>query len=185
MTETLYGPAPVAKAGYVIVVAEHLADVESINELLRFDSAVVVVRAVEHAARWMAQEAAQEHAPGTGGTGREPDGEDGGGGVRVGRLEIRPGERRVLWCGRPLELSQQEVGILSCLAGAPGRAYSFREITESAWGCAHRIEPTVVHSAIRRLRRKLAEAGARVGIESVRGYGLRLIAEGAGDPGAA
>ncbi|MFI6518846.1 winged helix-turn-helix domain-containing protein [Spirillospora sp. NPDC050679] len=176
MTETLYGPSPVAKAGYVIVVAEHLVDVESINELLRFDSAVVVVRAVEHAARWMAQ----EHAPAPGGGGPRS-----GEGVRVGELEIRPGERRVLWRGRPLELSQQEVGILSCLAGAPGRAYSFKEITEAAWGCAHRIEPTVVHSALRRLRRKLAEAGAQVGIESVRGYGLRLIAEEAGDPGAA
>ncbi|MFC9969509.1 winged helix-turn-helix domain-containing protein [Spirillospora sp. NPDC127200] len=175
MTETLYGPSPVAKAGYVIVVAEHLADVESINELLRFDSAVVVVRAVEHAARWMAQEHAPAPAAGPGG----------GEHVRVGRLEIRPGERRVLWGGRPLELSQQEVGILTCLAGAPGRAYSFKEITEAAWGCAHRIEPTVVHSALRRLRRKLAEAGAQVGIESVRGYGLRLITEDAGDPGSA
>ncbi|WP_067487067.1 winged helix-turn-helix domain-containing protein [Actinomadura hibisca] len=178
MTETLRRSSPTAKVGYVIVVAENLADIESINELLRFDSAVVVVRAVEHAAHWMAREREGSPDPGDGGPG---DGDR----VRVGRLEIRPGERRVLWCGRPLDLSQQEVSILSCLAGAPGRAYSFKEIAEAAWGGAHRIEPTVVHSALRRLRRKLAGAGVGARIESVRGYGLRLIPEGTGDLGTA
>jgi DNA-binding response OmpR family regulator len=39
----------------------------------------------------------------------------------------------------------------------------------------HGVDPPVAHSAVRRLRRKLCSAGAGVTIESVRGYGFRLV----------
>ncbi|GAA2623591.1 winged helix-turn-helix domain-containing protein [Actinomadura fulvescens] len=150
------------KADYVIVVAENLDDEHraSINRLLSHGATVVVVRELGAAAQWLAE--APPEDPGL---------------VQVGDLEIHLGERRVRWRGRQLGLSRREVEIMSHLARPPGRASSFAEITERVWGTRTGVEPTVVHCAVRRLRRKLEEAQATVRVESVRGFGLRLVPE--------
>ena len=54
---------------------------------------------------------------------------------------------------------------------------SFQELVQDVWGASCGVDTTVIHSAVRRLRRKLEGAGVDVGIESVRGYGLRITAQ--------
>ncbi|MGW2027894.1 winged helix-turn-helix domain-containing protein [Streptomyces decoyicus] len=98
--------------------------------------------------------------------------------LRVGRLEVRPEEQRALWRGAPLELTAQEIGLLGCLAGHGGSVASYRELVQDVWGATCGVDTTVIHSAVRRLRRKLEKAGVDVEIESVRGYGLRIAYEG-------
>lgn len=90
------------------------------------------------------------------------------------QLEIDTVQRRVRWAERPLELSGQELELLALLAARAGRAYSFTELFERVWGARYRVDPLVAHSAVRRLRRKLAAEAVGVVIESVRGYGFRL-----------
>ncbi|WP_067812610.1 winged helix-turn-helix domain-containing protein [Actinomadura kijaniata] len=148
-------PVPFTKAGYVVLFAE---DPDAVQSLLRADNTVVVMSRAG------------------GPPGRRPGGPERAP-VTVGRLEIRPGERRVLCGGRPLALSRQEIDLLGRLARPAGRASPFREIIRAVWGTPGGVGATVVHSAVLRLRRKLRAADARVDIEWIRGYGLRLVAE--------
>ncbi|MET7799120.1 helix-turn-helix domain-containing protein [Streptomyces decoyicus] len=80
--------------------------------------------------------------------------------------------------GRIPELTAQEIGLLGCLAGHGGSVASYRELVQDVWGASCGVDTTVIHSAVRRLRRKLEKAGVDIGIESVRGYGLRIAYEG-------
>jgi DNA-binding response OmpR family regulator len=174
-------PSAPEQVGCVIVVARDLTDTPSINELLESVPAVVMVRDVDDAVRWLNATGASTSVRNVAQrSGMEMEREAGkglatGADLVVGPLEIRADEHRVLWEGRPVELSEQERGILSCLARRAGCARSYRDLIDEVWGAGHGVDTTVVHSAIRRLRRKLEKAGAEIVIEAIRGYGLRLL----------
>lgn len=94
--------------------------------------------------------------------------------IRYVHLEIDLGMHLARWRKKPINVSERELSLLAILAGKAGHAFSFRELTTEAWGPKYRVDPPVLHSAMRRLRVKLALAHADVVIESVRGYGFRL-----------
>lgn len=96
--------------------------------------------------------------------------------IRYVHLEIDLGMHLARWRKKPIDVSERELSLLAILAGKAGHAFSFRELTTQAWGPRYRVDPPVLHSAMRRLRVKLASAHADVVIESVRGYGFRLVA---------
>ncbi|MFD3423068.1 winged helix-turn-helix domain-containing protein [Streptomyces decoyicus] len=153
---------------YAVVVTESVDDIEQLNELLHSNLPVLLVRDLDQARRLMDGEPAAGSATDTPRPAR----------LRVGRLEVRPEEQRALWRGAPLELTAQEIGLLGCLAGHGGSVASYRELVQDVWGASCGVDTTVIHSAVRRLRRKLEKAGVDVEIESVRGYGLRIACEG-------
>ncbi|MFF4290882.1 winged helix-turn-helix domain-containing protein [Streptomyces sp. NPDC001633] len=146
---------------YAVVVADTVDDVEHLNELLHSNLPVLLVRDLDQARRLMDGEpqagAARRPAP-----------------LRAGHLEIRPDEQRALWHGVPLELTAQETGLLVRLAREGTGVVSFPQLVRDVWGASCGVDTTVIHSAVRRLRRKLEQAGVDVCIASVRGYGLRL-----------
>jgi hypothetical protein len=107
---------------------------------------------------------------------REPDARTEAEIVRIGQLEIDLGEHSVRWQGSCIDLSEREITILACLGQDVGRAYSFADLFQRAWGSSCRIDALVIHSAIQRIRRKFAAAKVPVTIESVRGYGFRIVA---------
>lgn len=93
----------------------------------------------------------------------------------VGNLLIDLTEHRVLMGQLELPISERELAILAALCEEPGRARTFAELATATPGDGAWLGDTeLVHSAIKRLRRKLAKAGAEAIIESVRGYGFRL-----------
>jgi DNA-binding winged helix-turn-helix (wHTH) protein len=100
--------------------------------------------------------------------------------IRFQRLEVDLAERRARWDGRELGISERELELLALLASRAGRACTFKELFTRVWGERYRVDPPVVHTAMRRLRRKLEAEGAGVVVESVRGYGFRMAAESAG-----
>lgn len=153
---TQAGEAPTA----AVVVTDHVSDVEEINDLLGNGVLVLLTPPFAAAPRPVLAEAAFS------GPGKRV--------ISVGHLEIDLGEHNVRWHGRRLDLSEQEIGILTCLANRAGRAYSFLDLFGHVWGTSQHIDPAVVHSAIQRLRRKFAAANVTVAIESVRAYGFRL-----------
>ena len=95
--------------------------------------------------------------------------------IRFHRLEIDTEKRHVRCHGRSVSVTPQEFSLLALLANRAGRAFSFRELFSHVWTAEHGFDPSVAHSAVRRLRRKLGSAGSDVTIESVRGYGFRLV----------
>ncbi|MGH2653055.1 MAG: helix-turn-helix domain-containing protein [Actinomycetota bacterium] len=73
-----------------------------------------------------------------------------------------------------LDLTELEVHPLAGLAQCPGHLLTFTDLLNSVWGDASYRSTDLVHSAVKRLRRKLAKASIDVHIDSVRGAGFRL-----------
>lgn len=78
--------------------------------------------------------------------------------MRIGPLEIRPGEFLALADGAPLRLTPHELDLLTALARRAGRIVSREELFEAVWRRERRAQDRSVDVYIRKLRRKLAKA---------------------------
>ncbi|MGH9243588.1 MAG: winged helix-turn-helix domain-containing protein [Acidimicrobiales bacterium] len=96
--------------------------------------------------------------------------------VQVGDLEIDRVHCRVRWRGVPLALTRRERDLLACLGAEPTKVWSYERLHAAAWDDRY-LDPASVHAAIKRLRRKLRDAGVKVRVESVRGVGYQLLGE--------
>ena len=93
--------------------------------------------------------------------------------LAVGELRMDPARHLCEYAGAELTLTVTEYGLLRVLLSAPGRVLSRAQLVEAAYGAEHFISDRTVDSHIRRLRKKLAAAGADP-IETVYGVGYRL-----------
>lgn len=94
--------------------------------------------------------------------------------VRVGDLEVDRVRCRARWRDVPLALTKRELDLLAGLAAEPGRVWTYRQLYTTAWDGSY-LDPGPVHAAVKRLRRKLREAGVPVRIEAVRGIGYEML----------
>lgn len=92
----------------------------------------------------------------------------------VADLVVDPARHEATWLGHAVPLSRRERDILRCLLELPRRVWSHRELHERAWGGAYLGDPSLVHSALKRLRRKLRDSDVHLRIDAVRGVGFRL-----------
>jgi len=97
-----------------------------------------------------------------------------------GGLFIDPLRLDVTWNGIPLRLTRLERAVLAHLAEAPLRAWSHEHLYRAAWGDTWLGDASALHATVKRLRRKLRDAGATIFLESIRGVGFRLDTQGAG-----
>lgn len=97
--------------------------------------------------------------------------------VRVGDLEVDQVRCRAFWRGEPLSLSKQERDLLAHLVTEPARVWTYRQLHAAAWDC-HYTDAGPVRAAVKRLRRKLGQAGVPVRIEAVRGIGYQFAGSG-------
>jgi DNA-binding response OmpR family regulator len=100
--------------------------------------------------------------------------------MRHGQLTIDQMLRQVTWADRIVDLSPREFDLLATLAGDTGRVWTFEEITVTVWKTRYLGDADMVFSAVKRLRRRLADALAELKIVSVRGIGFRLVVSEAG-----
>ena len=98
--------------------------------------------------------------------------------IRVGDLEIRPGQFLALANGRALSLSVRELALLSALGRRSGRVVSREELYQAVWGGELRSDDRSVDVYVHKLRVKLAEAlPERRFIHTHFGFGYRLEPE--------
>jgi DNA-binding response OmpR family regulator len=95
--------------------------------------------------------------------------------VRLGRLEIDPRRATVTWGDVAVDVSHLELEVLSCLAATPGVVWSYERLHEAAWGSRYLGDRDTVYSLVKRLRRKLSEAGVELELVAVRGIGFQLV----------
>jgi len=106
-------------------------------------------------------------------------GRDGPAGTTVeGGLFIDTLRLDVTWNGIPLRLTRLEQAVLAHLAEAPLRAWSHEHLYHAAWGDTWLGDASALHATVKRLRRKLRDAGVTIFLESIRGVGFRLDAQG-------
>ncbi len=91
-----------------------------------------------------------------------------------GQLRLNPDLHTSNYNGTELELTVTEFALLETLLGLPGKAYSRSELVNRAYGYGHHIEDRTIDSHIRRIRKKLGDAGSGEFIETVHGLGYRL-----------
>ncbi len=95
--------------------------------------------------------------------------------LRIGGLEIRPGEGLALADGRALTLSVREFDLLVALARRAGRIVAREELYGQVWGGALRRGDRSIDVYVHKLRVKLE--GALPGVSVIHthvGFGYRL-----------
>jgi two-component system OmpR family response regulator len=98
--------------------------------------------------------------------------------VEVGSLRLDPAARRA-WRGEhELPLSPKEFALLETFMRRPGQALSRLQLLEHAWDFAYENRSNVVDVYVRYLREKIDRPFGTDSIETVRGVGYRLRAEG-------
>ena len=98
--------------------------------------------------------------------------------LTVGDLKLDPAERR-LWRGDvEIALSPQELALLETFMRHPSQLLSRAQLLEHAWQYEYVGASNVVDVYVRYLRQKIDLPFGRRSIETVRGAGYRLTAEG-------
>jgi DNA-binding response OmpR family regulator len=98
--------------------------------------------------------------------------------LTAGDLRMDPATRRA-WRGEEeIELTARELALLEFLLRRRGDVVAKREILDHVWDVDFEGDPNIVEVYVRRLRNKLDRPFGRAAIETVRGAGYRLAADG-------
>jgi two-component system OmpR family response regulator len=98
--------------------------------------------------------------------------------LEVGDLCLDPATRDVRRGERPIELSAREFGLLETFMRAPGQVFTQLQLLEAAWDLGYGQRSNVVEVYVRYLREKIDRPFGVQSIETVRGVGYRLRADG-------
>jgi DNA-binding response OmpR family regulator len=98
--------------------------------------------------------------------------------LEAGDLRLDPGSRRC-WRGQTeVELTAREMSVLEFLLRHRGQVVSKREMLEHVWDDDFDGDANIVEVYVRYLRKKIDVPFGRQAIETVRGSGYRLAADG-------
>ena len=97
--------------------------------------------------------------------------------LSFGTLELFPGRRDALLRGSPISLTPTEFDFLTYLVERQDRAVSREELLKALWGINWQADTRAADDLVKRLRRKLRDAGGGVSVETVWGFGFRIAAE--------
>ena len=98
--------------------------------------------------------------------------------LEAGDLRLDPATRRVWRGGAEIELSAKEFAVLEAFMRRPGRVLSRFEVLEHAWDSGYEHRSNVIDVYVRALRQKIDRPFGRASLETVRGAGYRLRADG-------
>ncbi|MDQ4138206.1 MAG: response regulator transcription factor [Actinomycetota bacterium] len=98
--------------------------------------------------------------------------------LEAGDLQFDPATRRAHRGETALELTTREAALLEFLLRRPGQVLSKQTIIDHVWNNEFEGDPNIVEVYIRHLRNKLDRPFGRSAIETVRGSGYRLAADG-------
>jgi two-component system OmpR family response regulator len=99
--------------------------------------------------------------------------------LEVDDLKLDPATRRVWRGSTEIQLSAKEFALLETFMRRPDEVLSRLHLLEHAWDFAYENRSNVVDVYIRHLRTKIDEPFGRRSLETVRGAGYRLRANGA------
>lgn len=99
-----------------------------------------------------------------------------GNSLRIANLQFDTRGRQATIDDRPQVLSARETDVLELLMRSKGRVVSKKQVEDQIFGHSSEVASNAVEVYVHRLRRQLADKGARVQVHTVRGVGY-LIAE--------
>jgi two-component system OmpR family response regulator len=98
--------------------------------------------------------------------------------LEVGDLRLDPATRRVRRGPTEIQLSAKEFSLLEIFMRRPDEVLSRLHLLEHAWDFAYENRSNVIDVYIRHLRAKIDEPFGRHSLETIRGVGYRLRADG-------
>jgi two-component system, OmpR family, response regulator len=98
--------------------------------------------------------------------------------LEAGDLRLDPAARRAWRGDDEVDLTAREMSLLEFLLRRKGEVASKREILDHVWDEDFEGDPNIVEVYVRHLRNKLDRPFQREAIETVRGSGYRLAADG-------
>lgn len=98
--------------------------------------------------------------------------------LAAGDLRVDPAARTVHRGDAEIELTAREFAVLEFLMRRRGEVVTKLEVLDNVWHDAYDGDPNIVEVYIGRLRRKLDRPFGRDGIQTVRGAGYRMAADG-------
>lgn len=97
--------------------------------------------------------------------------------LTCGPLQFWPAQRRVTVRGEKVDLTLKEYELLAYFIQRPGRAVGRETLLRQVWGYDEPVDSRTIDTHIRRLRAKIeSDPGQPVLLETVRGFGYRLVA---------
>ncbi|MDW4573995.1 response regulator transcription factor [Microbacterium sp. M3] len=98
--------------------------------------------------------------------------------LEAGDLRLDPGARRA-WRGEAeIDLTSREFSVLEHLMRHRGQVQSKRDLIAGVWNDDFEGDPNIVEVYVGHLRRKVDRPFGRAAIETIRGAGYRLAADG-------
>lgn len=94
--------------------------------------------------------------------------------ITAGDLRFVPEENTVYCNDKTICFSQTELKMLTFMMNRAEKAYSREELLNEIWGYESEVETRVTDETIRRIRKKLLQAGSSVKIETIWGFGYRM-----------
>jgi DNA-binding response OmpR family regulator len=98
--------------------------------------------------------------------------------LTAGDLSLDPARQEVSRGGQPIALTAREFSVLHFLMRHRGDVMSRTQILEGVWDTYYEGESNVVDVYVGYLRRKIDQPFGRSAIETIRGSGYRLAADG-------
>lgn len=95
--------------------------------------------------------------------------------MSLGGLRLSQEERQASYGGQVIKLTNTEYELLRVLISQRDKAVSRDYLLEQVWGYASEVETRVTDDTIKRLRKKLRQVDSLVQIETVWGYGFKLV----------
>ncbi|HYF82941.1 MAG TPA: response regulator transcription factor [Clostridia bacterium] len=95
--------------------------------------------------------------------------------VKTADITINCNIKRAEFNGRDIGLTGMEFSLLYYLSINKNRAISRTELLDKVWGFENEVETRATDDMIKRIRKKLSDAGSVLKIETVWGFGFRLL----------
>jgi DNA-binding response OmpR family regulator len=94
--------------------------------------------------------------------------------LSAGDIALDTATREVKVGGLDIEFGKRETDILEVLLRRPGRVVTREDIEQRIYGFGEEVTPNALEVAVSRVRKKLADAGSKIVIHTVRGVGYYL-----------
>jgi DNA-binding response OmpR family regulator len=95
--------------------------------------------------------------------------------IKVSDIIINNNIKKVEFNGMDIGLTRMEFSLLYYLAVNNNRAVSRGELLDKVWGFENEVETRATDDMIKRIRKKLSDSGSVLKIDTVWGFGFRLI----------
>ncbi len=95
--------------------------------------------------------------------------------MKVSDITINHNIKRAELNGKDIGLTVMEFSLLHYLAVNKNRAVSRAELLDKVWGFENEVETRATDDMIKRIRKKLSDAGSVLKIDTVWGFGFRLL----------